>query len=395
MKLSMSALPRTFACQASAVLPHKSYSTADSEEGVSNHAEMEAAVINKEWHKLPPEAAEIIQQYRDVYPELVLVYNRATDTARTADKQAARQYRDLGPFEIPGTCDVACVDRANRRGAIVDWKKWEEVGHPEINAQTTGYAIALARVFDLDEVTVAISYLGEGKRHTEIAVLDEMDLLAFRDRLRALDGMVAKAHKDPDGYAITGRQCRYCPAFHDCPKQFQLSAEIETGVALARVESTSLDDDVSAAKAYEFMLAVGIFAKRVRDAVYSRAGQRPIPLASGKVLGRVEKRGNEQLDGETVYKVVRAKHGQAIADLAVERVATKTKLKQAMTFVGGKSAKASEGDVLEEVRKLGGVSRRATSYPIEECDPDRIVGTDPAALKAADATLAEAGKVAP
>lgn len=392
MKLSMSALPRTFACPASAVLPHRDYQTSFADDGNDRHAEMEDAVINKQWDKLPPQVAEIVQRFPDVYPELVLVYDRATDTARTADKQTARQYRDLGVFEIPGTTDIACVDRANRRGAIVDWKGWEEVGAPEVNTQTTGYAIALARVFDLDEVTVAISYLGEGKQHTEIAVLDEMDFLAFAERLRNLDLAVSLAAKNPEANTQIGRQCRWCPAFHGCPAQFRLSAEIETGVALAKIESSSLDDDAAAAKAYEFMLAVGVFHKRVRDAVYSRAGQRPIPLASGKVLGRVEKRGNEQLDADTVYKVVRAKHGQPIADMAVQRVATKTKLKEAMTFVGGKSAKASEGEVLDEVRKLGGVSRRAMSYPIEECEPEHAISgrVEPQALRSADAALAEA-----
>ncbi len=373
-RLTASALPRVSACPASAVLAQHDYRTEFAEDGQERHSEMEAAVINREYDKLPSKVAALLAEYEpeDIYPELILVYDYVLDVARTLDKRAARDYSGSAGFEIPGTTDIAAVDRARKRGLIVDWKGWEEVGVPETNTQTLLYAIALARVFDLDEVTVAISYLGAGKQHTEIATLDELDFGAYQLRLKRLSVTVAKASIDPASYTSIGRQCRWCPAFVGpagitCPAQQALALELQTDDTTLAVEGTMpfVDDD-DAANAYEFLARLGVLSKRLRDGLYARAAQRPFALRGGtKMLGKVSKLGNEKLDGDTVYRVVLAKHGQEVADLAVERSATKTKLQAAMVTLGSKSATALKEEVLKEVRALGG-ARKDMKTSIEE-----------------------------
>lgn len=364
--LTMSAVPRTLACPASMVLPHTPYSNEFSEAGVVGHNEMESAAINREWHKLPPIVQDLLTAYDadHVYPELGLVYNYVLNTGRVIDRMAARDYRGIEPYEIPGTADLVAVDARRRRGLVVDYKRFEEVGHPSVNTQTLGYAAALARAFDLDEVDVAIAYLGEGKRYTETATLDGVDFDAHRIRLMTLDTTIAGARVDPNAYLQTGRHCRWCPAFHACPEQAALALELKTDPEVIE-RQLPLDNDEFAANAYAFLARIKILSKRLSDAVYARAAERPIPIGNGKVLGRVEKRGNLQLDADTVYQVMRAMHGQEAADASVRRTASQSGIEEALKLRGENPISKAKEFVLKRVEELGGTSRKP-STAIEE-----------------------------
>ena len=368
MKLTMSAIPRALACPASMVLPHTAYDTAAADDGAANHAEMEAAAINREWSKLPPTVATMLNSYdpEHVYPELALVYNYVLHEGRVLDRQASRDYAVVVPYEIPGTADLVAVDRLNRHGLVVDYKRFEEVGHPRVNGQTTGYAAALACTFDLDTVDVVIAYLGEGKRYCETATLDAVDFATYRAKLMTLDASIAGARVTPDAYLATGRHCRWCPAFHACPEQTALVLELASDAQVIE-RQLPLDDDAYAANAYAFLARIKILSKRLNDAVYARAAERPIPLPNGKVLGRVEKRGNLTLDADTVYQVMRAQHGQDAADAAVKRTASQTGIEDALR--GRVKVLSKEKDaVLKRVEELGGTSRKP-STAIEEYEP--------------------------
>ncbi len=394
---SMSALPRANVCPTSIVLPQKDYESSFSDDGNTRHALMEAAVINKEWHKLPPEVAAILSEYGDldIYPELTLFYDWVNDEGRTSERRTSRvdRYSSATAYEIPGTTDVAAIDRKRKRGVVVDWKGWEEVGLATVNLQTTGYATALARLFKLDEVTVVIAYLGEGKQHVDIAVLDEPNFKLYQSQIKALNLRIADARRAPLEHVKISRHCRWCNAFEDCPAQRQLALQLRDDTVVQQFESMSLDDDATAADAYDFVSKARVLLKRTSDALYARASQRPIPLNNGKFFGRVEKRGNLELVADVVYDVVRAKHGQKIADLAVQRVATQTQLEEALRFVGAKTLKGAKKEILDRVEELKG-SSRTPSTPIEECDAGKLAApraTSTAAIDAADKLMLEAG----
>lgn len=391
--LTMSALPRTFLCPSSAVLPWTNYSNEYNESGTTGHSEMESAVLNWELDKLPPEVAPLIAGYKreQVMVERTLYYNYVDDTARLSDKIKDCNYRPL-PFEIGGTSDVMAFDVSRKRGLVVDWKQFEEVGSAIDNSQTLGYAVGLARVFGLEEVTVVIAYLSPQNRHVDVAVIDDLDFAKYAERLRDLNAIVAGAQQDPAYYLRTGRQCRWCPAFFDCPKQQQLKLEMQADDAIDAIDRLSLDDDDEALKAYDFHQRLGVLVKRLRDAVYARAARRPIPLVDGRFLGKVQKQGNRELDADTVYAVVKAKHGQEVADKAVERVATFTKLTAALKTTGAKSVTKAEAEIVAAVEQQGGVSRKTTTT-IEVTTADKLLvarPVGPEVLDAANALLKEA-----
>lgn len=393
--LSMSALPRVAVCAASAVLPQHEYGTQYAVDGTSRHAEMEAAIIRREYDKLPAEVAELLADYPPdgIYAELTMFYDFVNDSARSAERRESRvdRYASALPYEIPGTADVVAIDRANRRGLVVDWKGWEEVGAAAVNLQTTGYAMSLAKLFDLDVVIVAIAYLGEGKQHVDIATIDGPLFDLWKDQLANLQLAVTRARRNP--LPVIGRQCRWCPAWEACPTQKALALELRDDSAVVRYEGASLEDDATAAEVYDWVTRARVLLKRTSDALYARAARRPIPLRNGQFFGRVERPGNLKLTGDVVYNVVRALHGQEAADRAVGRDASQASIKRALKAAGVKSVEGELKAVLKRVAEMGGSSRKPTidmdvvdaSHLLDT--PERIASETTAALDAADQLL--------
>lgn len=391
--MSMSALPRTFVCPTSFVLPWTNNDNEYSDSGTAGHSDMESAILNWDLDKLPPEVAPLLREYKreHVMIEQPIYYNFAADDSRLGAKSDDRDYKPL-PYEIPGKSDVMAFDVGRRRGLVIDWKQFEEVGAAISNSQTLGYAVALARLYKLEEVTVVIAYLSPQNRHVDIATLDELDFMAFNDRLHQLNADVAGARAMPTHYLRIGRHCRWCPAYFDCPEQRTMQLQLAAENAMQSVEQMlPLDDDDAALAAFNLRERVSIFSKRLNEAVRSRAWRRPIPLEDGRFYGKVEKQGDRELDADTVYKVVKAKHSQEVADLAVERVATFTKLKAALKTTGPKSLAAAEKEIVELVKQQGGVSQK-TKIDIEVTTADKLLVSrpvDPQVLDAANKLLSE------
>lgn len=354
MKLTASAVPRLMKCPASAVLPHHEYKTEDADAGVENHEAMEDAANAGETDKLPEAIRDLVAGL-NLETETAFAYDVATGESRRLGK-VDRAYANLSPYEIPGTLDLLAV---GSRLVVVDYKRYLEVDAPDTNAQTTTYALMAARHFRRDDVTVAIAYLGAGRERTEIAELGAFDLDAHAAALRQLHADVLRAASDPQ--PNPGKWCQFCPAFMSCPKQQDLQLQLTNGITALQIESQlPFQDDETAADAVELLEKVRLVHARLRAAVYARAADKPIPLRGGGYLGTVIKQGNEKLDGDKVYDVLRERHGQAIADAAVVRSATKKRLKEALAFTGGKVA-AEERAVLDEVRARGGAKRETKS----------------------------------
>jgi CRISPR/Cas system-associated exonuclease Cas4 (RecB family) len=371
IRLSASAVPRALACPTSLVLPHEDYRTQYADDGSDRHAEMEDAADKGEHDRLPEAVRALIQPGDHLASECSFAYDVATDTAR----ELGHTKRDYGsyalrPFEIPGTVDLLIA--GNGRLVVVDYKSFEEVDAAEDNTQTTTYALMAARTYGYDEVTVMIVYLVANRRPSTFT-LTALDLDAHAERLKQLQIDVAAAASDHERYVATGPHCKYCPAYLSCPRQKELKQQTATGVIALRVESMiPLERDEDAADAYELLRQVGLLQQRLRAAIYARAGERPIPLHNGKVLGTRTKNGNDKLDGDIVYEVIKAKYGQSIADAAVVRTATKKRLRDALVFVGAKSVAAAEREVLAIVKDKGGIENKPKTV-IEEYEPQPLL----------------------
>lgn len=365
MTITASKFELAMRCPAAFALPHSDIRTAEADAGRDMHAEREERIGAGDI----PEALQRLLPGAEWRAEVKFAYDVLTGEGREIGQGGDRDYGQVSPFEICGTADA--VGRLGDQLVIVDWKSHDKVTAAAENPQLRTLALAASRAYGVSRAKVAIVHLTSG---TDAADLDELDLDAFAVQARSTLLDVARMqHNMRNGLPVTfytGRQCRYCPAFEACPKQRDLVALVRTDAMATQIEQripVAIDDD-EAADLYGLWKRLGILHKRLGAALFARAGSRPIPLPDGKMFGRIESLGNEKLDGDTVYEVVKARHGQAIADTAVIRSATKTRLREALGFVGAKSVAAAEREVLDEVRARGG-SKRERKESIEEYVP--------------------------
>lgn len=364
--MSASEVPRLLACPGSAHLPQHDYKSAYADAGIEHHAEIEASVDAGDADGIHPKILALYPADAQQAAEAAFAYDVATDTGRALG-HIRRNYIGLAPYEIPGTVDLVVLGTGG--ALVIDHKSYEEVEPAATNTQLATYALMVARAAKRDEVTVAVNYK---MRAPDIATLDTFDLDAHAARLKRLHLDVAHAKANPTAALKTGKHCKYCKAFLSCPLQSDLQIEVTSGDAVMAMESRiPFGDDTEAARAFDLLQRIKMLTTRLSAALHARAAERPIPLPDGRVMGPVEKQGNEKLDGDVVYAVVKEQHGQSVADAAVIRTATKKRIKDALTFVTGKGQAASaERKVLEVVRERGGATRETrTVVEVHDADP--------------------------
>lgn len=360
---SASAVERQLACPGSAHLPQAPYNSEYADQGTDRHEDVEVAALLGDLDGLPWQIRKLLEPGDVLTTEVAMAYDVSLDTARALGHIAWRDYRDLTPFEIPMTLDL--VIHGDRRILLIDHKGFEQVTPAATNPQLATGALALARASGRDEITVAIVYLGAAWLPADVATLSALDFDMHASRLR--DMMTSG-----DRTLNVGKWCKYCHAFLSCPEQAKLGKSAGGGELAMRVETMiPFANDEDALAAYELINRIGILYDRLKAALHARAADRPIPLGSGRMFGRIAKQGNEKLDGNTVHAVVKELHGLAAADAACPRTATKKAFVAALTGKRGAVPK-----VLKEVRARGGSERKA-GYEITEYDAGPRLVSDP------------------
>jgi hypothetical protein len=365
--LSSSRLELADKCPGHLTLPHVDEPNEWSEAGTERHAADEDAI----------NAGEIPEEYMDRWPgltwrsEVSYMYDVATDSARFLGVGIERAYGPRGPLEIPGTVDVE--GRGRGMIVIVDRKGFEAQAPAADHPQVRFLALAAARVQPADRVIVAIRPEIGPMDIDEIDPVFGLDVIAHDVKALLIRSAAVRrdARAGKPAPFNTGRHCRWCPAFAACPKQAELKALVvqdDDNPDLAL--QTYLDAD-SAPDVYALYKRIGILHKRIAQSLFAYAAGTPIPLGSGRMFGRVDKLGNEKLDGNTVHAVVKEMHGQAAADAAVIRTATKKRLEESL-----KGKRGAVKTVLEAVRARGG-SERKPGYEITEYDTGPRLVADP------------------
>lgn len=355
-----SSLPRAFRCLASILYQQAQYRTAYGEAGNERHDKREAAVLAGDYSEFPSEVAERLEGYNNVTPELAMAYDVATDKARILGRGIKRAYV-VTPTEIAGTGDVVAIqmegDRAVR-GMVLDWKGHEDVEGPADNKQTLHNALCVARIYGLREITVCISNEG---RAPVFADLDVFDLDAFAAALRRLNKAAEAARPRAAEFENEGDHCKHCNAFRSCTKKQAMVVEMGNGDMSRRLDVLlPLENDEQATRAYQLAGKLRQMLKRLDAAIHTRGAERPIPTGDGMLFGRIAKQGNEELDPDKTYELVRELYGQAAADKAVKREAAKSWLEAALRAAGAKPLTKAKEEVLAELKKRGGISRKQT-----------------------------------
>ena len=360
--ITASSIERAKRCPGYVTLPQRNVPTEAASAGTERHAEYEARIARGDI----PEALAERWPGATWRSEVKFAFDLSTGKGRELGQGSDRDYSAAGPFEIVGTADV--VGMCAGRLVVVDWKSFAEVPRAAVNAQLHIAALALTRAHGLNAADVAIHYEARPMDATE---LDAIDLDSFAAEVRQILDEAARFRTRAQAGEVVafaeGSWCKHCPGFYDCPRQKALQEQIERHPALVAAEKAMLPfaDDEDAAVAYAFYERARVLVKKLGDALYARASERPIPLGNGKVFGPRTKPGNEKLDGRIAYETVKAKYGPHIAEAAVEMTAAKTRIREALSLAGVKSVAAAEREVIEEIRSKGG-SARAERTSFEE-----------------------------
>jgi len=291
--------------------------------------------------------------------EIAYAYDVATDTARGLGQWLGRAYV-VGPTEVSGTADLVCPPTAERpRWLVVDWKGDEEVERAATNIQLGLYGLAVARVHGLDEIDVAVGYIGHtGAIRWDRATLGVFELEAVAARVREVHAAVETARASAVRDYSTGYHCRRCPAMSMCPAQVAIvrawsssAAGVETSELVAAYPKLT---DEEAGAAWERLAVLGEMLDAARAALRARAEIKGLPLSGGAVLMPVEvPRRSVVMD--RAMPVLRARFG-AQADEAVDRSMTAESIARlARQLAPGKGQKKAVDALWSELREAGGV----------------------------------------
>lgn len=303
--------------------------------------------------------------------ELAYAYDVATDTARCLGAWLDRAYQ-VGPTEVSGTADLVCPPTAERpRWLVIDFKGEEEVTAAATNLQIGFYGLCVARVQCVDEIDVAIGYLGHGGAiRWDRATLGPFDIEAVAERVRNVHVAVEAARAllaeggTPD-FAV-GLHCRRCPALVMCPAQVALVREVALSV---RPDATDASDVVQrmttslaplseedAGRAWVRVQLLEELISAMKASLRARAEVKGLPLPGGEYLmpSEVVRR---SIVIENALPVLRKRFGDQVDGLVEHSLSAEAIGKLARQVAPGKGQKKALEALWNELTEAGAVKR--------------------------------------
>jgi hypothetical protein len=390
MMFSASSFERVQRCAASSALPQNGTTSQYAEKGIDGHAalaafvcqiregvSLDAALVNcpDEWAGLCESIAPMAPHLR---PELAFAMDVTTGSARVLGENIQRHYQ-LEDNEVAGTADLAgTIDDV---AVVIDLKTgFADVAHPERNQQLAMLALMAERAWGCNRAKVAIVRCHEGGEPRWVwADLDVFDLdQTFSEVQRAAVAVHEAAETIREGRLPStqeGAWCRHCNAVLSCPSKQGLIKRLANGAEMDELDLMLPLDSKTAGIAWERLQTARRLLQRVEAACHSALEQfGALELPSGKLLKKVTTDGNERLHGDTVHWVVDELFGEEAAFEVVERTATKKRLEETMRKMLGRGGAAKAREVLDEVRRRGGVTRGTTTKLVEVDAASRQLG---------------------
>lgn len=212
--------------------------------------------------------------------EVAFAWDPATDTAEIIGENVGRNYGEHpARGKLCGSADIVAVSQCTKAGYVGDWSTGDG---SQKGPQLRSLALALARTFGLDSVTVeALEVDAIGVRHVCIETLDAFALSAVAGELT--ESLAAIPSAEPH----VSLSCTelYCPARVNCPAVVETVEQIVPVDALVRHKwGITIQGPDHAAWLYNQAKVVESAAKLVKDAVKAYIPKDGITLEDGSVL---------------------------------------------------------------------------------------------------------------
>lgn len=288
--------------------------------------------------------------------ELPVVYDVATDKARVIpNSNGHRDYSTVRATELPSTQDLVAYT-PGKAGLVIDYKTGlqADVDPAATNRQLANGALALARLYGLQRVTVGLAFVADdGTMRPDMAELDELDIEAFAQELRELVAKIPEAQPTPGPWC----KRKWCNAFRTgvCPAQQQVATTIPKAALTLNIASREQAADVFTGLelAEEYLKSV----KAALDLYVRTHGA--ITLADGSSLDLVSKsRETLSIDGNR-KAIATLQHylGDAFERaVTVSHKTSKEAIKAATSQLAkGRARTALEREILEALQTDGAV----------------------------------------
>ena len=382
-RITASALDRVIKCPGSEALPHIRRNSEDAKAGTWRHwyleniedlGEDKALAGVPEKYREMCEAIDLEGLPVGLASEVAFAYNWRTGEARELGRGLHRNYSMCGPDEIPGTIDAVGVSADLLY--VGDYKGWALVKARD-NAQLLFAALCGTKVFHLASAEMEIINVQGSINWRSKTKVDIFDLGSFADKLKTTMLKVIDLQSgklELEAHISEGDHCRYCPAYDSCP------AKTKMLLVMAGGESLPTLNKETARSAYQTFRAMQKLTAIAGARIHAYAEHSPIDLGDGLFYGPHSTEGNESIDGDAAYELIRKRLGQTYADKAVTHKATKSGIQLAVrkakkdAVISG-TQKAEFESLLIELRASGAATRKP-STKTEEHRPA------PASLKA-------------
>lgn len=273
-----SSLERAERCPNSYAYPQVNSTSAASEKGTENHAEIERAIRSGEQGSLSNELWVFITSFTNRRTEVGIALNVHTKSVRFIGARNAGGYDDVYPGEIALTVDF--IGERDGKAWCIDWKSRARVTAAADNRQL------LAGVVGTGATVGAIYYLDN--HYCDSHEFSQMEIDAFWPLADEILGGVANAISvkattkgtwEPSLHE--GPWCDYCPAKFSCHAK---TSYIKHALAIAPSEILSAE---RAGEIWGEIKKAKKIVETMEEAIKLMSKDVDIPLKGGKVLRQI------------------------------------------------------------------------------------------------------------
>lgn len=296
--------------------------------------------------------AEEREDMLEARAELYVAYDLEKDKARLVlDPSEPKR-----PGEIRGKIDL--LFKHAERGLLVvrDWKTGRRLlrKRPADQYQILFYAVAVSRLFGVDELVVELAFVSRDGVQVIPAYLDAFAIDSAKARLDEL----AAACERPS-LPVYGAHCKalHCPIAHKCPAVAAAMVELDEASKLrGPLDAEQLKEatDEQVADAWLRLAGIEQRVEQIRAVTEERIRSMgsTIPVHGGMVLGVREHRGNESIKWSDETEKILAERLGSRADEAVTKRTTKKSIERAAKALEESMGNAQRGAGLKRYRGI-------------------------------------------
>ena len=376
---SASKLQTPLTCPGAHLLPQVGFASDAGEDGHELHALLNAAldarkagrVVNlthahQSWLDAVLEAMG--DRLDAAAQEVAYGYDPTTGRATLYGSHLGRNYpAKPTSHTINGTADYVAPVGDGSEWLVVDLKTGlADAPRVERLWQMRFLALAVAAWHGAESVQVAILHAPrDGQRPwwewgPTWTAYDLLELQAelTRGALRILAAQDA-VRRGEVPHLVQGPHCLQCPARMSCPAQTALVRRMAGEPEAAKRDLSELLTTETAGRAWARREAIAAALKEFDRQLYAFAKDNPFPLPDGRMFGPHRSKGRAEVDADSAHDVLTRTLGQHVADAAMERHTSKTRVLKAVADAAPRGQKETRaGAAWKALIDAGAVTER-------------------------------------